>query len=1007
MRFVTSLFAAAPFVATNAFSPQTSHTRHQVGSSSDKRSPPPSIARPSSPPRWTGSRGAAGPLSVSFSSPSTKVPPGVHSSEVCPSSVTSPNGSANAWEVHKFGGASLADAGLYRTVGDLLLRESAGRPVDPVESSDGDAGHSGHSGHSGPIPTMAIVSARGGMTDELVAVVDSALEDMAGAESALSRALDGQLSILKDLAPPEITGEIEARMRSDAADILSVVQSLRMIRSVPPSVMEVVTGFGEIWSAQTLYAYLKHRGVKVAWLDARDVLIVKSDSNAGLGEKGSSSSTGGVVPLWVETAKRMEEWWNKEGRREGINVLADDGSSVGDLAGQAPIVIGTGFVATSSEGVPTTLKRSGSDYSATIFAKLVGGGRVTMWKNTDGVYTADPRRVPEAFSIGSLKYDEAMELAYFGAQVLHPSAMVPCIDSNIPVYVRNIFNPSFKGTVIQGRCSSLGETMEGKVVNWRSNTGIVPIKGITSVDGVSLVTLEGASVIGGAEVAERFMGAMADASIDVLMVTQASSESSITVVVPENQGLSALNALKSTFELELSRSNVNSISVSEESMAIVAIVGEGMAMQSGVSATFMSSLAKANVNIRVIAQGSSERQVAVVVSNQDASRALRAAHMAFTLSQTMVSVAVLGGTGKIGSALIRQIDSQRQNLKDKLNFGVCVNVISSSSKMLLGNSDTKCLVCTGDPNEQLEGPEAVDFDIDALTKQLEADVNPHRIIVDCTNSDAVAEYYDKWMSLGINIISPGNLAGAGPLDRYHALQRAQRENSVEWQYESSVGSALPILSTLRDLVQTGDDVQLIRGSLSGVMAFVFNNMSEETTFSEAVRLAIAQDFAENDVRDDLSGLDARRKIVVLARELGLDVSLEDVEMESLVPDDIMEKEYTGSIQENYDAILEDLKSLDEPMMKRWKEAQSEGKQLRYKFKINVASGKCRCRLEAVDNSDSLFRLRENENLVAFETSRYTTSPLIVKGAAAGPDLSASGMFSDLLRLGRAFVGSQS
>ena len=403
MRFVRNIFAAAPFVATNAFSPQTSHTRHQVGSSCDSWSPQPRISRPPSSSHWTGSRGVAGPLSVSFSSPSTKVPPGVHSSEVCPSSVTSPNGSANAWEVHKFGGASLADAGLYRTVGDLLLRESAGRPV---ESSDGDGGPE----HSGPIPTMAIVSARGGMTDELVAVVDSALEDMAGAESALSRALDGQLSILKDLAPPEITDEIEARMRSDAADILSVVQSLRMIRSVPPSVMEVVTGFGEIWSAQTLYAYLKHRGVKVAWLDARDVLIVKSDSNAGLGEKGSSSSTGGVVPLWVETAKRMEEWWNKEGRREGINVLGDDGSTVGDLAGQAPIVIGTGFVATSSEGVPTTLKRSGSDYSATIFAKLVGGGRVTMWKNTDGVYTADPRRVPEAFSIGSLKYDEAMEL---------------------------------------------------------------------------------------------------------------------------------------------------------------------------------------------------------------------------------------------------------------------------------------------------------------------------------------------------------------------------------------------------------------------------------------------------------------------------------------------------------------------------------------------------------------------------------------------------------------------
>lgn len=308
-----------------------------------------------------------------------------------------------------------------------------------------------------------------------------------------------------------------------------------------------------------------------------------------------------------------------------------------------PIVVVTWFVATTADGVPTTLKRSGSDYSATIFAKLVTLSRVTMWKNTDGVYTADPRRVPEAFSIASLKYDEAMELAYFGAQVLHPSTMVPCIDSNIPVYVRNIFNPSFAGTVIQGRCASLSDVnQDGRVVNWRSRKGEIPIKGITSVDRVSLLTLEGASVIGGAEVAERFMGSMASANIDVLMVTQASSESSITVVVPENQGGLALSSLRSTFELELSRSNVNSICLTDVPMAIVAIVGEGMAMRSGVSASFMSSLAKANVNIRVIAQGSSERQVAVVVEAKDVSRALRAALMAFTLSQTMVSVSILG-----------------------------------------------------------------------------------------------------------------------------------------------------------------------------------------------------------------------------------------------------------------------------------------------------------------------------------------------------------------------------
>ena len=789
-------------------------------------------------------------------------------------------------------------------------------------------------------------------------------------------------------------------MKKDAKDILSVVQSLRMIRSVPPSVMEVVTGFGEIWSAQTLYAYLKHKGVKTAWLDARDVLIVRSENaNAGLGEKGSSSSTGGVTPLWAETARRMESWWNGEGKREGVN--SEDIPPT-----EAPIVIATGFVATSENGVPTTLKRSGSDYSATIFAKLVASARVTMWKNTDGVYTADPRRVPEAFSIDSLKYDEAMELAYFGAQVLHPSAMVPCIDSNIPVYVRNIFNPDFQGTVIQGRCASLSETnKDGKVVNWRSKKGEIPIKGITSVDGVSLLTLEGASVIGGAQVAERFMGSMADAGIDVLMVTQASSESSITVVIPEKLGKKALEAAKSTFELELSRSNVNAISLTDKSLAIVAIVGEGMALRSGVSATFMSSLAKANVNIRVIAQGSSERQVAVVVDLDDASRALRAAHMAFTLSQTMVSVTVLGGTGKLGSALIRQLNEQRDILSEKMNLNICVNAITSSSKMVLGKNG-KCLVTSSDVSEMLEGSEASDLDMHALTMALKADVNPHRVVIDCTNKDSVADYYVQWLSDGSNVISPGRKAGAGPMKRYKEIREAVFSNAVEWQYESSVGSALPIVSTLRDLLQTGDDVQLLRGCLSGTMAYVFRTMDENTPFSEAVRKAVENEFTENNIREDLSGVDAARKVVILARELGMDVSVEDVEVESLLSDKIRDKKYTGTKAEINAAILEDLKSLDEPMAKRWKEEKDSGRLLRYKFYIHVGTGICQCKLEGVDNTDTLYRLRDNENLVAFETSRYSTSPLIVKGAAAGPELAAAGMFADLLRMGRGFIGSQ-
>jgi len=890
--------------------------------------------------------------------------------------IVTPKGSQNSWEVHKFGGASLATAELYQTVGDLLIAEASG-----TRKADNEG--------KGAVPTMAVVSARGGMTDLLVGVVDSALVDLKAAETVLSEAVEGQVQILKELAPPEITDPIEANIRNDANDILLLVQSLKMINTVPSVTMEVVTGYGEIWSAQTLNAYLKTKeGVPCEWIDARPILRVKSDSS-GLGEKGEAS-TGGVVPLWEETTACLSNWWNTIGKDSGMH-------GCDYQSGVSPIVVVTGFVASTIDGVPTTLKRSGSDYSATIFAKLTGASRVTMWKNTDGVYTADPRRVPEAFSIASLKYDEALELAYFGAQVLHPSAMVPCIDDSIPVYVRNIFNPSFEGTVVQGRSPSLKEKAEEESVkNWRAKEGEIPIKGITSVDSVALVTLEGASTIGGSNVAEKFMGAMADNDVNVLIITQASSESSICIAVPENEGDKAISALQSAFELELARSTVGSISLSK-GCSIVAIVGEGMAYSSGISSTLMGSLSKANVNIRLIAQGSSERQIAVVVDKDDTTRALRAAHQAFTLSDTTASITLLGTTGSIGKAFVGALQKQRRTLIDKL--GVCPRVmISANSKKMAIAENANGLPMESIVSGLSEDDCVVDLDLDLITSELEADVNPHRVVIDMTNSDDVAEYYERWMSLGVDLISPSRKVAAGPLEKYQKACEIQKGNFVNWQYESSVGSALPVLTTLRDLIETGDEVHKIRGSVSGTFAYVLSLLSEETSFSEALGAAIEKGFTEKNIKEDLSGLDVARKIVILARQIGMDIELDDVEVESFLPEELASKD---------EITMDDMKTLDAGMLEKFKAAQAENRVLRYKFEIEKDTGKCRCFLTAVDNTDPLYRLKNIENLVAFETDRYTASPLIVKGAAAGPELAASGIFSDLLRCTRAYSSERS
>lgn len=569
--------------------------------------------------------------------------------------------------------------------------------------------------------------------------------------------------------------------------------------------------------------------------------------------------------------------------------------------------------------------------------------------------------------------------------------MVPCIDDNIPVYVRNIFNPSFQGTVVQGRSPSLREISEqGQVKNWRAD-GEIPIKGITSVDSVALVTLEGASTIGGSNVAEKFMRAMATNDINVLIITQASSESSICIAVPENEGDKAITALQSAFELELARSTVGSISLNK-GLSIVAIVGEGMAYSSGISSTLMGSLSKANVNIRLIAQGSSERQIAVVVGKDDTTRALRAAHQAFTLSDTTASITLLGATGEIGTAFVGAIQKQRRTLINKL--GVCPRIMLSanSKKMAIAKNanglpiDTIITDLTGENDVE-------DLDLDRITAELEADVNPHRVVIDMTNSDAVSEYYERWMSAGVDLISPSRKVAAGPLDLYNKVVDAQKGSSVNWQYESSVGSALPILTTLRDLIETGDEVHKILGSVSGTFAYVLSLQSEETSFSDAFGDAIEKSFPEKDIREDLTGEDVARKVVILARQIGMDVEMEDVEVESFLPEELASKS---------EITLEDLKSLDEGMLKKFKAAKAEDKVLRYKFEINKDTGKCRCFLAAVDNTDPLYRLKSIENLVAFETDRYTASPLIVKGAAAGPELAAAGIFSDLLRCTRAY-----
>ena len=572
------------------------------------------------------------------------------------------------WQVHKFGGALLQTADMYRNVGRLLLRECMGKGADESAAVT---------------PTLAVVSAMGGMTDNLVAVVRESVHDIDGALELLQRIVARQLETLSAVVAATTTttlqNDVEQRIRQDAGCIEILLRGIHVTRTIPPVSLEVVASYGELWSMHTLCAHLQsHYGegpLTIDWMDTREIIVVATTgaSGAGLGEKGDVASTGGVHLRWDRMQSNCDDWWGrKTAERPGLH----------QSAGATALVVAAGFVATTESGAPTTLKRSGSDYTATILARLFQCARVTLWKNTNGVYTADPLLVPEAVPIQHLTFDEAMELAYFGAQVLHPSCMVPCIESDIPVYVRNANDPSSPGTEIRGRSMSLIARMDAwslsssasspslsslassmSSLSSSSSTSSLssssttassstassstasslppvectaectrpPIKAVTSVGSVSIVTLEGVTLTFGgvAKVTETFMAAMVAAGVSILMITHASSESCISVVIPESQGTAAMNALRRAFADTLAQApSLSRVRVISD-LSIVAIVGEGMCDHIGATATFMGALAAARVNIRFIAQGSSERQVAVVIDSPRITAALQAVHASF------------------------------------------------------------------------------------------------------------------------------------------------------------------------------------------------------------------------------------------------------------------------------------------------------------------------------------------------------------------------------------------
>jgi len=820
------------------------------------------------------------------------------------------------WRVHKFGGSSVADAACMERVARILEDD--------------------------PHPRLGIVlSACRGVTDALLNLIAAAERQEEGITSRIEELRRRHELIAEALLPEDLRQDYLQLLAKDCQDIDGILNTVRLIRSASQMVRDLISGYGEIWSTQLFSAYLRHRGRragKVLWVDAREVISVE----------------------WGPLGPGVR--WNES--QDNMNRIAPNDP--------ATLII-TGFIARDPKGLQTTLGRNGSDFSGSIFGALLDAEEIHIWTDVDGVLSADPRLVPEAKVIDSLSYSEAMELAYFGAKVIHPQTMAPAIRKGIPIWIRNSFAPQKPGTMI---CSNPNSQL--------------PVKGITSIDRVALVNLEGAGMIGVPGTAHRLFGALRDHDISVILISQGSSEHSICFAIPESESARAEAVVSLAFERELREGQIHSVEV-EDGCSILAVVGDGMAGAHGVAAKVFGALGAAAVNVRAIAQGASERNISAVIDGKHSSRALRSVHSSFYLSPHTISIGLIG-PGLVGGVLLDQFASQVERLSRELKVDLRVRGIMGSSRMHLAEQEIPLGRWREVLNSQHEPA-----DLSRFVQHVNADHLPHAIMIDCSSSSEVAQRYPAWLAGGIHVVTPNKKANSADLSFYARLHEAGRQGNAHYMYEATVGAGLPIIQTLRDLQGTGDRIQRVEGILSGTLAYLFNVWDGSEPFSKVVHSARAKGYTEPDPRDDLSGMDFARKLIILAREMDLKLELDDVRLEGLVP-----RELTDCAPQEF---LDRLPEFDASMAQRLRAAQARGRVLRYVGAVDAQSGTASVGLMEFERSHTFANLNLTDNVVRFITQRYNQNPLIVQGPGAGPEVTAGGVFADLLRV-CAYLGAK-
>ena len=778
-----------------------------------------------------------------------------------------------------------------------------------------------------------VFSAFGGITDSLISMSQMA----ASGKDDYIKEFDSFSARHKSAAEELLSGEylksVLSILEENNIVLKNLLHGILLLREASPRTMDYVLSFGERSSALIISYAFQQNGINARFLDARK--LIKTDSTFGSAK----------VDFEMSYANIKEHYANNP-----------------------EVQIVTGFISSAKGGLTTTLGRGGSDYTAALLAAGLNAEIIEIWTDVDGVLTADPRKVQKAFTIPEMTYAEAMEMSHFGAKVIYPPTLQPALTKQIPLAIKNTFNPSFKGTLISSNAAVNGH----------------PVRGISSIGNIALLTLQGSGLYGVPGIAGRLFNSLAQAKINIVLITQGSSESSISFAVNPSVAKKAKKCVEKEFVFELQSKAIDPIVVEKE-LAVIAIIGENMRYQPGIAGRLFQALGKNGINCIAIAQGSSELNVSVVIPQEDEQKALNALHQGFFLSKTKELNLFMAGTGLIGSTLIRQIQEHAQYLKEKQSIEINIIGLANSRKMLFNENGITMSNWQDQLNETNEKSEIGDF----VNKMKELNL-PNSVFVDNTASEKVANYYETILNSSISISTPNKIATSSSYPQYLRLKNIATKRGVQFMYETNVGAGLPVINTLHDLTNSGDRILKIEGVLSGSLSFIFNSYKEGVLFSDIVKEAKDLGYTEPDPRIDLMGVDVRRKIIILARETGIPLEAQDVEIESILPEACVNAP-------DVETFFAEIEKANQSFEDKRAAAAKEAKVLR--IVATLENEKASIKLCAVDNKHPFYSLSGSDNMIVFTTERYKERPLVVRGPGAGAEVTAAGVFSEVIKIG--------